>query len=146
MVDENSTDVGARNISPGVGGMSATSLHDVRRDAPQAYTAVPRRAVLISDLPSVQVPSVLRATANRSWSGSWPVGVVAYESRVTDLGPTADPVAAADLDAEVQSTLDAVRMCGTEVVSLLATPVGILIALTVCLFPGSDPDTARAAD
>lgn len=147
VVDENSTDVGARNISPGVGGMSATSLHDVRRDAPQAYTAVPRRAVLISDLPSfsVQVPSVLRATANRSWSGSWPVGVVAYESRVTDLGPTADPVAAADLDAEVQSTLDAVRMCGTEVVSLLATPVGILIALTVCLFPGSDPDTARAA-
>jgi hypothetical protein len=88
---------------------------------------------------------VLRATATRSWSGSWPVGVVAYESRVTDLGPTADPVAAPELAAGVQSTLDAVRMCGTEVVSLLATPIGVLVGLTVCLFPGSDPDTARAA-
>ena len=45
----------------------------------------------------------------------------------------------------MQSTLDAVRMAGTEVVSVTATPVGILIALTVCLFPGSDPDAARAA-
>ena len=45
----------------------------------------------------------------------------------------------------MQSTLDAVRMAGTEVVSVPATPVGILIALTVCLFPGSDPDAARAA-
>jgi hypothetical protein len=36
-------------------------------------------------------------------------------------------------------------MAGTEVVSVVATPIGILIALTVCLFPGSDPDHARAA-
>jgi len=35
-------------------------------------------------------------------------------------------------------------MCGTEVVSVVATPVGILIALTVCLYPGSDPETSRA--
>jgi hypothetical protein len=45
----------------------------------------------------------------------------------------------------VQSTLDAVRMAGTEVVNVTATPVGILIALTVCLYPGSDTDPARAA-
>ena len=41
--------------------------------------------------------------------------------------------------------LDAVRMAGTEVVSVPATPVGILIALTVCLFPGTDPGAGRAA-
>ena len=41
--------------------------------------------------------------------------------------------------------MDAVRMAGTEVVTLPATPVGILIALTVCLTPGADPAAARAA-
>jgi hypothetical protein len=45
----------------------------------------------------------------------------------------------------VHSTLDAVRMAGTEVVCVTATAVGILIALTVCLHPSSDPDAARAA-
>jgi hypothetical protein len=38
-----------------------------------------------------------------------------------------------------------VRMTGTEVIAVPATPVGILIALTVCLRATSDPDTARAA-
>jgi len=145
--DSTNATVAARNLTPGVGGAAATSLDDIRRDAPQAYTAVPRRAVLISDLPAfaIEVPGVVRASATRSWSGSWPVGAVAYESPTTDLGDTADPVAAATLASNVQSTLDGVRMCGTEVISTTATPVGILIALTVCLYPGSDPDTARAA-
>lgn len=138
--------VRARNLTPGRGGVAAQSLDDVRRDAPQAYSAQPRRAVLISDLPSfaVEVPSVVRASANRSWSGSWPVGVVAYETPETDEGADGDPVAEAAVASSVQSTLDAVRMCGTEVVSVVATPVGILIALTVCLYPGSDPETSRA--
>ena len=145
--DSTNATTAARNITPGAGGAPASTLDDVRRDAPQAYTAVPRRAVLISDLPAfaIQVPGVERASAARSWSGSWPVGAVAYESPQTDLGDAADPVAAAALAAVVQSTLDGVRMCGTEVISTTATPIGILIALTVCLYPGSDPDTARAA-
>jgi hypothetical protein len=139
VLDEHATAVTARNLLPGTGGTSATPLDDVRRDAPQAYSAVPRRAVLIDDLPgfAVQVPEVRRASARRSWSGSWPLGVVAYEA------VDSDPEAASA--AEVQATLDAVRMAGTEVVSRVATPVGILIGLTVCLFPGSDPWTGRAA-
>jgi hypothetical protein len=142
VTDENGAVVAARNITPGTGGAAATPLDDVRRDAPQAYSAVPRRAVLISDLAPVAaaIPGVLRAAASRSWSGSWPVGVVACEP-VT--GPASDGTAG--LPAQIQPTLDAVRMAGTEVVATGATPVGILIALTVCLYPGADPDAARAA-
>jgi hypothetical protein len=147
VTDADSHDVRARNLTPGTGGLAAQSLDDVRRDAPQAYSAQPRRAVLISDLPSfaVQVPTVTRASANRSWSGSWPVGVAAYETRETDEGASGDPMAEAAVASSVQSTLDAVRMCGTEAVSVVASPVGILIALTVCLYPGSDPETSRVA-
>ena len=54
------TGVSARNITPGTGGEEAMALDVVRRDAPQAYAAVPRRAVLVSDLPgfAVEVPGV----------------------------------------------------------------------------------------
>lgn len=137
VTDDHAAAVTARNITPGTGGTAATPLDDVRRDAPQAYSAVPRRAVLIGDLApfAAALPGVLRAAARRAWSGSWPVGIVAYE-------PT--PVDPAQ-QAELQSALDAVRMTGTEVVAVAATPVGILIALTVCLYPGSDPDASRAA-
>jgi len=137
VTDGNHVAVAARNITPGAGGAAAMSLDDARRDAPQAYSAVPRRAVLISDLPpfAAEVPGVLRTSASRSWSGSWPVGVVVYEPTPGGQIP----------GTQVQATLDAVRMAGTEVTSVLATPVGILIALTVCLYPGSDPVAARAA-
>jgi hypothetical protein len=147
VTDDNETAVTARNITPGTGGAPATPLNDVRRDAPQAYSAAPRRAVLISDLPpfAAGVPTVLRATARRSWSGSWPVGIVAYESVPGDEGEAADLAAVAQVQTQVQSALDAVRMAGCEVLTVAATPIGILIALTVCLFPGSDPVAARAA-
>jgi hypothetical protein len=129
--------VHARNLTPGVGGTPATPLDDVRRDAPEAYAAVPRRAVLVSDLPAfaTQVPGVDRAAARRSWSGSWPVGLVSVETD-TDVADEA-------LDADVANVLDGVRMAGTEVVALPATPVGLLVALTVCLTPGTDPGEAR---
>jgi Baseplate J-like protein len=129
--------VTARNIAPGAGGDAAMPLGDVRRDAPQAYAVVPRRAVLVSDLPpfATQVPGVARAAGRRSWSGSWPVGLVAVEA-ATDV---ADPA----IDAAVTEVMDAVRMAGTEVVTLPATPIGLLIALTVCLTPSTDPALAR---
>ena len=131
--------VTARNLTPGLGGAPAMPLDDVRRDAPQAYIAEPRRAVLISDLPpfALQVAGVARAAARRSWSGSWPVGFVAVESS-TDVD---DPA----LDAAVGNVMDAVRMAGTEVVAVSATPIGLLIALTVCLTPGTDTSVARLA-
>ena len=131
------TGVSARNITPGTGGEEAMALDVVRRDAPQAYAAVPRRAVLVSDLPgfAVEVPGVERAAAHRDWSGSWPVGVVAVET-TTDR---ADP----DVDAAAGQVMEAIRMAGTEVIILPATPIGLLIALTVCLIPSTESATAR---
>lgn len=134
---EGGAGVTARNLTPGSGGVEAMPLDVVRRDAPQAYAAVPRRAVLVSDLPqfALTVSGVERAAAHRDWSGSWPVGVVAVET-TTDR---ADP----ELDAAVGQVIEAVRMAGTEVVTLPATPVGLLIALTVCLTPSTDSATTR---
>jgi hypothetical protein len=131
--------VTARNITPGAGGTPGTPLDTVRRDAPQAYAAESRRAVLVSDLPSfaLVVPGVARAAARRDWSGSWPVGVVSVESRTDRDDPT--------LDAAVEQVMDAVRMAGTEVVVVPATPIGLLLALTVCLTPGTDASVARLA-
>ena len=71
--------------------------------------------------------------------GQQPAGgqaAVGGEGDVAAGGP--DP-GGQDPGTQVQATLDAVRMAGTEVTGILATPVGILIALTVCLYPGSDP-------
>jgi hypothetical protein len=131
------TGVTARNVTPGTGGSEAMALDVVRRDAPQAYAAVPRRAVLVSDLPpfTLTVGGVERAAAHRDWSGSWPVGVVAVESTTS--------LADLDLDAAVGQVMEAVRMAGTEVVVLPATPVGLLIALTVCLTPTTESAVAR---
>jgi hypothetical protein len=138
VIDSTGAPVNARNLTPGTGGAHATNLDDVKRDAPQAYSAVPRRAVLVGDLPgfALQVPPVSRASAQRSWSGSWPVGVVAYED--DDASPEL-------LRAAVHAILDGARMIGTEVVTATATPVGLLLALTVCLVPGSEPESSRAA-
>lgn len=132
-----SAGVTARNLTPGTGGVEAMALDVVRRDAPQAYAAVPRRAVLVSDLPPFarEVPGVERAAAHRDWCGSWPVGVVAVET----TNHRAEP----DIDAAVGQVMEAVRMAGTEVVTLPATPIGLLIALTVCLTPTTDSATTR---
>jgi hypothetical protein len=130
--------VTARNLTPGEGGAPATPLDDVRRDAPEAYAAVPRRAVLVSDLPgfATQVPGVARAAARRTWSGSWPVGLVVVDTDTAEVDQA--------LDAAVTATLEGVRMAGTEVVALPATAIGLLVALTVCLTPATDPAEARA--
>jgi hypothetical protein len=129
--------VTARNLTPGAGGLPAMPLDTVRRDAPQAYSAVPRRAVLVSDLPSfaVQAAGVARAAAQRSWSGSWPVGFVAVEPQ--SEGDDAAVTRAAG------RVLEAVRMTGTETVALPAKPVGLLVALTVCLTPSADTAMTR---
>jgi hypothetical protein len=134
---EASAGIAARNVTPGTGGTEAMPLDVVRRDAPQAYAAVPRRAVLVSDLPpfAVEVPGVERAAASRNWCGSWPVGAVAVETTTDREDP--------EVEAAVGLVMDAVRMAGTEVVTLPATPVGLLIALTVCLTPSTESATAR---
>lgn len=130
--------VRARNPVPGTGGTDPVGLDTVRRDAPHAYSAVPRRAVTVADYAAAAaaVPGVVRAVAARGWSGSWQlVRVVAEGSPAPDGTETLPP--------EVQVRLDDMRMLGTEAAAVPGTPVGLFIALDVCAAPGHDPEEVR---
>jgi hypothetical protein len=72
--------------------------------------------------------------AQRAWSGSWPVIATVVDLAVPDDGAR----------AELQAGLDDLRMLGTEVAVVPGTPVGLFIALEVCVHPGADPGTVRA--
>ncbi|HEV2890590.1 MAG TPA: hypothetical protein VGX28_09460 [Frankiaceae bacterium] len=131
----------ARNPVVATGGRDAIPLADVRRDAPEAFAAVPRRAVLPADHAELarREPGVQRASARRSWSGSWPLVRVALD--LLD-----DPREGEDERVDrVRALLDDVRMLGSEVAVVPGTPVGLLVALDVCAVPGSDPARVRAA-
>jgi hypothetical protein len=130
--------VAVRNPVPAEGGAAPTPLDVVRRDAPEAFAAEPRRAVLTADHAAAVAddPAVERATARRAWSGSWPVVATVVDLKV-------DGAAAAEARLELQALLDDLRMLGTEAVVLTGTPVGLLIALEVCARPGSDPEQVR---
>lgn len=127
--------VTARNPMRAAGGADPTPLDAVRRDAPEAFAAEPRRAVLPADHAEAAAasPLVERAMAQRSWSGSWPV-----ITTVVDLAAAANGA-----QAQLQAQLDDLRMLGTEVAVVQGTPVGLLIALDVCARPGADPEAVR---
>ncbi len=129
--------VTARNPVAASGGRAPDNLDDLRRDAPEAFAVVPRRAVLTSDYATTlgAHPKVQRAAAVREWSGAWPV----VRSSV-DLFRSGDDDAT---HAELAALVDSRRMVGTEVVVVDGTPVGIRLVLDVCLFLGSDPESSR---
>jgi hypothetical protein len=115
------------------------ALDVVRRDAPEAFAAEPRRAVLPADHAAAAATNqfVARAMAQRAWSGSWPVIATVVDLDVA--GTAAD-----ETRAEIQSMLDEMRMLGTEAAVISGTPVGLLIALEVCARPGNEPEEVRA--
>jgi len=129
-----------RNPMPAAGGEDPTPLDTVRRDAPEAFAAEPRRAVLPADHAeaAARSPLVERAMAQRSWAGSWPV--IATVVDLTSGGAESDEAARTDLQAQ----LDDLRMLGTEVAVISGTPVGLFVALEVCARPGADPGELRA--
>src|SRR5262249_43511059 len=102
--------VSVRNPTPALGGTDPTPLGVARRDAPQAFAAGPRRAVLPADHAAAVAddPLVQRAMAQRAWSGSWPVIATVVDLKVA--GDEADKAR-----AELQARLDDMRMLGTEV-------------------------------
>ena len=120
-------DVTVRNPAPATGGAEPMALDVVRRDAPQAFAAEPRRAVLAADHAdaALRVEEVQRAMGQRSSSGSWPV-----VATVVDLEVEGD--AADETTAELVALLDDLRMLGTEVAVLPGTPIGLFVALDVC--------------
>lgn len=130
----------ARNPVPAGGGRDPMPVAVVRRDAPDAFAAASRRAVLPSDHADMarDQPGVQRAAARREFSGSWPLVRVALD--LLD-----DPRTSEDERlARVQAVLDDVRMLGTEVAAVAGTPVGLFIALDACAASGADPERVRA--
>lgn len=131
------TGITARNPVAAFGGRAPDDLADVRRDAPDAFVASLRRAVLPADHAAAleSVPFVQRAGAVRQWSGSWPLVVAS-----ADLLASADDAAAR---AGLAALLESRRMVGTEVTLDDGLPVGLRIALEVCLIAGADPEESR---
>jgi hypothetical protein len=127
-----------RNPAPASGGRDRMPLDVARRDAPEAFAVEPRRAVLPSDhaAAAAEDPLVQRAVARRVWSGSWPL-----VTTVVDL--TVSGEAADQARAGLLATLDGLRMIGTEAAVVEGAPVGLLIALEVCVLPGVDGERAR---
>ncbi|MFI0445512.1 hypothetical protein [Actinomadura sp. 6N118] len=130
----------ARNPLTATGGRDAVALEVVRRDAPEAFAAAPRRAVTVADhaAEAARVPGVQGAVAERAWSGSWPV----VRTVVDLLG--APEQEAADL-AAITARLEEVRMLGTEIAVSSGTAAGLLLSLRICAVPGADPETVRRA-
>ena len=131
----------ARNPAAATGGLDATPLAAARRDAPEAFAAELRRAVIPADyaVAATEDIAVRRAIARRSWSGSWPL-----MTTVVDLDVDADDVAQQAL-ARIATTLDGLRMLGIESAVIPGTPVGLVISLEVCAKPGFDPERLRIA-
>ena len=134
-------DIALRNPVAASGGADRMALDVARRDAPEAFAALPLRAVVTADhaAAAMRDPDVRRAVARRTWSGSWPLITTAVD---VDM---AHDDAAAGVRARVQATLDGLRMLGTEVAVVAGTPVGLLIALELCVTPGTDPEATRLA-
>jgi hypothetical protein len=129
--------VSARNPVAAVGGADPVPLAVARRDAPEAYAAVPRRAVLPADHAAAAAanPLVDRASARRGWSGSWPLITTVVDLLGED----------GDAREQVRLELDGLRMLGTEVAVVEGAPVGVLLALALCLTPAADSQAVRAA-
>jgi hypothetical protein len=132
-------DVTVRNPMPATGGADPVPLDVVRRDAPEAFAAEARRAVIPADhaAAAARSPLVERAMARRSWSGSWPV-----IATVVDLKVAGDE-ASAEARGDLQALLDDLRMLGTEAAVVSGTPVGLFVGLDVCARPGSDAEQVR---
>lgn len=126
----------ARNPVPATGGADPDPLDDVRRDAPEAFAAVPRRAVLAADHAAAagSVPGVARAFARRTFAGSWPL--------ITTLVDV-DTAEAAPVLAATQTHLDGLRMLGVEAAVVEGTPAALFVGLDVCARPGRDPEELR---
>jgi predicted phage baseplate assembly protein len=132
----------ARNPVPAAGGRDAAGLAEARRDAPQAFAARPRRALLAADhAAAVSSRSEVQRAAAREWAGSWPLVRVAVDL-LDDPGAPGQVGGQARV-ARLQALVDDLRMLGTETVAVPGAPVGLLFALEVCARPGVDPEALR---
>ena len=122
----------------GDGGTAPTPLDDVRRDAPEAFAAEPRRAVLPADHAAIAgaSPLVQRAAATKSWTGAWPLITTRVDLAVADAATALPALAAA---------AEATRLLGTEAYVIEGRAIGLLVSLELCATPGADPALVRNA-
>lgn len=126
------------NPLPAVGGVAPETLHEVRRDAPQAYR-VQERAVTLADWIEVaeRHPTVQRARARLHWTGSWQTVFL-----------TVDPVAGVEIDEirdDLVRDLDRYRLAGYDLAILDPLYVPLDIALLVCIEPDAFGDQVELA-
>ncbi|MGI8806767.1 MAG: hypothetical protein ACR2KK_02725 [Acidimicrobiales bacterium] len=135
------TGVGARNPVPAGQGADPDHLDDVRRDAPEAFAAVSRRAVLPADhaTTAAEDPVVARALARRVFAGSWPLITTIVDLQLPDVAAS-NPSAAL---AGVQARIEMRRMVGVEAAVVEGASVPLLLGLEVCVRPGVDPEVVR---
>jgi hypothetical protein len=112
------------NPLPATGGGDAESLQSVRRLAPQAFRAVPLRAVLAGDYAAAAqtLPWVKRAGTVFRWTGSWLTTFTTPEPVGSEQIPIDDQIGLIAL-------LNRYRMAGTE--SYVPDPVYASIDLIV---------------
>ena len=82
--------VGVRNPLPAWGGVDPEAIAEVKRLAPDAYRAVPLRAVTEADYAAAAelLPEVQRAVATFRWTGSWHTVYLTVDPRGTsELSP-----------------------------------------------------------
>ena len=117
---------GVRNPLAAAGGVDPETMQHIVQVAPFAFQSQ-MRCVTAADYGAMAatLPGVSEAQGTIRWTGSW------YSAFVS-IDPT---VAGTDLTAEVESSLDMLRMMGTDLVVEQAVFVGISIELEICVAP-----------
>lgn len=119
-----------RNALPAMGGSDAEPVDEVRLIAPDAFRAVPLRAITAEDYAALAdvVPGVQRGVARLRWTGSW------YESLVgVDAVGTGEPSPA--LLETITLKLEHRRRVGHGLRVEAAHQVALDLALEVCVAP-----------
>jgi len=138
VVDPPAAVTGVTNPLPAVGGREAEPVERVKVAAPHAFRTQ-RRAVTEADYAAAaeRDQEVLRATAQRRWTGSWHTVFVTVD-RVGG-----DPVDEAFAE-RVRRALEPYRLAGHGLEVLPPTFVALDIALTVCIGPGHFRSSVRS--
>jgi len=119
---------------------SEEDARSIRRNAPQAWRANPRRAVRPEDYSAIieKLPWVQQAYATTRWTGSWPTDFIA-----------ADPLGSADLTSDERRSLireiDCIRLATRDARAVDASYRDIDIDIVVCIVAGFDESRALKA-
>jgi hypothetical protein len=127
---------GVRNPLAAAGGVDAETMQHIVQVAPFAFQSQ-MRCVTAADYGAIAatLPGVSEAQGTLRWTGSW------YSAFVS-IDPT---VPGTDLTSEVETSLEMLRMMGTDLVVEKAIFVGIRIELEICVSPSFFPADVYAA-